>query len=462
MATGLQHSFDWKGVAASAIASGAGYQAGALANQAGVSLGFDMTGASGRFASGVTAGVAAGAASTVVRGGSLGRNVGAIAMDAIAGTVGNMIVDQIASRDTTQLRTRQAIEGMNDSTLPGGLGGVGSGFIAPQTPYSGNVRLFGVFGGVVDSSPMPYSMSSTLYGPGMGIAAAPEKTPLSGESFRAQFNEPLPGVFMAGGVVPKEDAGPLGFLGLEASTQNKLFGGLEIIPRLSADTGPKLVPQTSPAAQRANADAMFMRFMETQGTQPLGGLMANAAIQATGNAEYAVAVGDAAGMLDALWTPGGARAASVASVRRGQITSPGVTREGIVSRLGEVVQPHLKAIVQLDPDALVGFRGSLARGFTGPHKGNIPFNTGSFDVDAFIVSDKLAAQFTGRVPFRSGNKIDSIKVVQRSIEASLRQSPEFAGLRDELFAFRIFTQQEIQRNQSQSDAQYFFLKPSQK
>ena len=157
--------------------------------------------------------------------------------------------------------------------------------------------------------------------------------------------------------------------------------------------------------------------------------------------------------------PGGMRAAAVASVRRGQGIDPGVTREGVVSSLGEVAQPHLETIAQLDPDALVDFRGRLARGFTGPHKGNIPFNTGSFDVDAFIVSDKLATQFTGPTFLRSGNDIHTIAKVQGAIETSLRQSPDFAGLRNEPFTFRIFTQQEIQRYQNKSDAQYFFFKP---
>ncbi|OXI87197.1 hypothetical protein CFB40_16105 [Burkholderia sp. AU31652] len=95
VATGLQHSFDWKGVAASAIASGAGYQAGALANQAGTSLGFQMGSDGGRFASGLVAGMAAGSASMVVRGGSLGRNIGVITADAIANTVGNMVADRM-------------------------------------------------------------------------------------------------------------------------------------------------------------------------------------------------------------------------------------------------------------------------------------------------------------------------------------------------------------------------------
>ncbi|MBC8731577.1 LysM peptidoglycan-binding domain-containing protein [Paraburkholderia sp. UCT2] len=99
--TGAQHSFDWKGVAASAIASGVAYGVGAAVRSVGADFGFNMQSDSGRFVTGVSAGVAAGAASTIVRGGSLGRNVGAISMDAVASTIGNMVVDNVASRTTS-------------------------------------------------------------------------------------------------------------------------------------------------------------------------------------------------------------------------------------------------------------------------------------------------------------------------------------------------------------------------
>ncbi|MBB5407663.1 YD repeat-containing protein [Paraburkholderia sp. HC6.4b] len=99
--TGAQHSFDWKGVAASAIASGVAYGVGAAVRSVGADFGFNMQSDSGRFVTGVSAGVAAGAASTIVRGGSLGRNVGAISMDAIASTIGNLVVDNIANRQNT-------------------------------------------------------------------------------------------------------------------------------------------------------------------------------------------------------------------------------------------------------------------------------------------------------------------------------------------------------------------------
>lgn len=153
---------------------------------------------------------------------------------------------------------------------------------------------------------------------------------------------------------------------------------------------------------------------------------------------------------------------TMASVRRprvGGVANSPITREGIVGGLGEVVEPHLGTISKLDADALVGFRGSLARGFKGEHKGGAPFDPGNFDVDAFIVSDKLAGQFGSRVRFRSGAEIDGIAGVQSSIDASLRQSPVFGGLRQDPFTFRIYTQQEIMRLQAKPDAQTFFLKP---
>lgn len=133
-------------------------------------------------------------------------------------------------------------------------------------------------------------------------------------------------------------------------------------------------------------------------------------------------------------------------------------REEIIGGLGEVVQPQMKAIHQLDENALVGFRGSLARGFKGPHKGNIPFDPSDFDVDAFIVSDKLASRF-GKQHFRSGSRIDEISKAQKQIENELRQRPEFSGLRNERFTFRIFTQKEIEKLQAKADSQIFFIKP---
>jgi hypothetical protein len=51
------------------------------------------------------------------------------------------------------------------------------------------------------------------------------------------------------------------------------------------------------------------------------------------------------------------------------------------------------AAKDVDPDAMIGFRGSLANGRKGPQKGNAPWNPDEFDVDAFIVSDVLASRW---------------------------------------------------------------------
>jgi len=91
----------------------------------------------------------------------------------------------------------------------------------------------------------------------------------------------------------------------------------------------------------------------------------------------------------------------------------------------------------------------------------VPFDTSNFDVDAFIVSDKLAGQFGSKVRFRSGAEIDGIAGVQNSIDAALRQNPAMGGLRQDSFTFRIYTQREITRLQAKPDAQYFFLKSPQ-
>lgn len=82
--TGLQSNFDWKGVAASAIASGVAYQVGQT--ELGKAVGI------GRVAQAISAGVT----SAAVRGESLGRNLAAIVTDSVAGTVGNAIAERLA------------------------------------------------------------------------------------------------------------------------------------------------------------------------------------------------------------------------------------------------------------------------------------------------------------------------------------------------------------------------------
>ncbi|VWD13659.1 Rhs family protein [Burkholderia lata] len=208
--TGMQDRFDWKGVAASAIASGVGYGVGEQVGK--VAIGAGASADLGRFVSGVSGGLSAGVASTLVRGGSLGRNIGAIAADAVASTVGNMVANSV-SADSTTWRTQDAITAVGGQILPGGLGGVGSGFVAPESTYSNAALLYGAYGGLVDTTPTTYSSASALYGPSMGVPTAP--TQLAGQVFSAQFPDALPGVLVAGpgaGEIPL-DAGIRGYRG---------------------------------------------------------------------------------------------------------------------------------------------------------------------------------------------------------------------------------------------------------
>ncbi len=148
VATGLQHNFDWKGVAVSAIASGAAYGATQVIGQWQYGDAFNGMSSSALRADtfnmavrGLGAGVAAGAASTVARGGSLANSAGAITMDAVAGAIGNMVVDRIQGASIGK-------SGTNTSALYG-VGGDVNAMVQDAYPvdpgkqfaWSANARL---------------------------------------------------------------------------------------------------------------------------------------------------------------------------------------------------------------------------------------------------------------------------------------------------------------------------------
>jgi len=119
------------------------------------------------------------------------------------------------------------------------------------------------------------------------------------------------------------------------------------------------------------------------------------------------------------------------------------SREQVIQALGEEIQPFLGQIREIaGEDALIGFRGSLARGTVGnrskPTFGQ-PIDLGNFDVDAFIVSDKL------RSLNQWGNRIQGIDDIQTQIFEQLRSRKEFRGLRSRGFGFRVYSTEEAQR-----------------
>lgn len=103
VATGAQQSFDWKGVAVSAIAQGIGQGVGAQIDGWNIDNTAAVNSVINAGARKFVAGFAGGVASAVARGGSLGRNVGAITMDAVASTIGNSVVDQMAASSTQKI-----------------------------------------------------------------------------------------------------------------------------------------------------------------------------------------------------------------------------------------------------------------------------------------------------------------------------------------------------------------------
>ncbi|ATO51483.1 hypothetical protein P4V86_17185 [Brevibacillus laterosporus] len=114
------------------------------------------------------------------------------------------------------------------------------------------------------------------------------------------------------------------------------------------------------------------------------------------------------------------------------------------------LSPVVKKIKEIDPNAKVGYRGSLATGQKGPHKGNATFDPTDFEIDAFIVSDKLASRFPSKTKWRSDADIEEVKHMQGQIDKTLKESLD--GLRKvdkrgrpDKFTLRIFTKREYNR-----------------
>src|SRR5690606_37272827 len=94
-----------------------------------------------------------------------------------------------------------------------------------------------------------------------------------------------------------------------------------------------------------------------------------------------------------------------------------LTRPQIIEQADSVLAP----LKQLPDVKDVGFRGSLARGTKGAHKGNAPFYPTDYDVEAFIVSDAIA----GKVPkdakgFRNLGRLPDYQKLIKSISDKLR------------------------------------------
>jgi hypothetical protein len=152
------------------------------------------------------------------------------------------------------------------------------------------------------------------------------------------------------------------------------------------------------------------------------------------------------------------------------------SRARIVQQIGEGVQPTLQAIWELDPDARVGFRGSLASGMKndtklGPNgervafdgfvstKGGQPY-TGpqGYDVDYFIVSDKLADQL-GNKWFMDAADLpgEPLRSPLSEFKKTLSSDPGLSGMKPGKPEFRVFSEQDMTRRIPLDDPQYYFI-----
>ena len=152
----------------------------------------------------------------------------------------------------------------------------------------------------------------------------------------------------------------------------------------------------------------------------------------------------------------------------------------IIDVVTEAAQPAVEAILQLDPDAVVGFRGSLATGLKnetklGPYLERVAYNsdvafckdvqTGAiskyegaqgYDIDLFVVSDKLAARFEKRAWFRSlGSRDDVLRQVFVDLGVNLRDNPLLDRLKSEDITFRVFTSKEMSGKVLRGDQPYY-------
>lgn len=187
-------------------------------------------------------------------------------MDAVASTIGNMVVSNvlaasIGKTDSTALRTQQAIDAVNGQILPGGIGGVGSGFMPVETPYSSNAALFGVYGGLVDNRPAASSFDATAVSLGLTpddarrlMAQSAGPSIIDSRSPSGAYTEPVPW--------PQIAVSPLPESGVKlAQTDGGFLRGLSG-DRRSVFEGPAPLSEKIGAGVRAIGDFIADPFIE--------------------------------------------------------------------------------------------------------------------------------------------------------------------------------------------------------
>jgi hypothetical protein len=153
----------------------------------------------------------------------------------------------------------------------------------------------------------------------------------------------------------------------------------------------------------------------------------------------------------------------------------------VIDAVTQAAQPAIDAILELDPQAVVGFRGSLASGLKNPtkvgaNKERLAYDdvvyfrrdlrtgvdtpyTGrqGYDLDLFAVSDDLSSLFPSGRSFRDlAAEIKSIRPLIADLDRDLQASILLDTYKPGGLKVRIWTLDEINRKIAKSDGLYFF------
>ncbi|MDP9912415.1 hypothetical protein J2W27_004541 [Variovorax boronicumulans] len=264
-------------------------------------------------------------------------------------------------------------------------------------------------------------------------------------------------------------------------------------------SGPSVRGLNAVDVAKAAGDRALLNFLGGQGRMALGGVAASATMLASGDIMGASRATDIAEPIDSLIAPmgGGGRVAAASGQRRTggpglvpnaaleteRVLQGDASRARIVGEIGKAAQPSIEALLRLDPNAQIGFRGSLAGGLKGEHKidvngnrvafdGDVAFKlniktgryetyTGQqgYDADFFVVSDKLAAQLGNSRRFMDAARLDrdSLVPIFDAFGRSLQSNPALSGMKPGDTTFRVWSQDAINRKRQGGDAQIYFL-----
>jgi RHS repeat-associated protein len=116
-----------------------------------------------------------------------------------------------------------------------------------------------------------------------------------------------------------------------------------------------------------------------------------------------------------------------------------LARSELIAKADNALAPLAKQF----PNAQIGFRGSLARGTKGAHKGGVPFDPIKFDVDAFIVSDELADAIKANAKgFRNLASDPKYRALVQGVSEKIKKIP---GAENEPFSVRVFSKKEFEK-----------------